>query len=227
MPTPPCCWPRRTRSVVGSRRVDTGDGSVTIVDLSAAVPLGYDITRLISLDGTTYALCTAGYDVMAGTNNTAPDGTELPPLLARIDPATGEVTTVQVAGFVRVVGGQLAAIVDADRAQLIDPVSLVTADVATAGLPPPDDTITDTGAVRWGFEIDDAGLLTVTQSDRATGVAVRTANSETGMTGSSRRASGFAVDETTFVVFTSQAAYRTDEPPTWSKMFRAVVRPAG
>ncbi len=87
----------------------------------------------------------------------APDGSDLPPLLARVDGATGAVTAASVARAVHVAAGQLVADIDADRSPVIDPTTLAATEVPAATVAIPDEQIANTGATAWTFEVDDAG----------------------------------------------------------------------
>ncbi len=207
-------------------RIDTRAGAVTRVDLSGAVPQGYELFDLFTFGADTYAMAYASSDLLTGERATAPDGSELPPLLARVEGATGAVTAAPVAGGVHVAGGQLVAQVDAERSQVIDPITLASTEVPTASLAIPDDEIIDVGPVAWTFEVDDAGVLTVLQHDPTTSAVIGSATAESGLDRRNTSWSGFAVGTDSYYVFGTRLSFR-GEAPTTTHVYRAVLRPQG
>jgi hypothetical protein len=216
-------------TAVGERayfRIDTPAGTVTRVDVGSAVPEGYEVYRLLTFGGSTYATAFAANDLLTGEVAKAPDGSDLPPLLVRVDGATGAVTAVQVAGSVQVAAGQLVAHIDADRSQVIDPTTLAVTEVPAASVAIPDDQISDVGPNSWTFEVDDASVLTVLQRDPATEAVVRSATAESALARGSTSWSGFAVGTDSYYLFGTQRTYQ-DEAPTTTHIYRAVLRPQG
>jgi hypothetical protein len=207
-------------------RIDTRAGAVTQVDLGTAVPEGYDVFQLLTFGGNTYAMADAATDPRTGDVATAHDGSDLAPLLVRVDGATGAVTAAPVAGGVQVAAGQLVARIDADRSQVIDPTTLAVTEVPATGVAIPDDEITTAGPNAWTFEVDDAGVITVLQRDPATSAVVRSVTAESGLDRRFTSWTGFAVGTDSQYVFGTQLSHRGDAPTT-THVYRAVLRPQG
>jgi hypothetical protein len=214
---------------VGGRayfRIDTRAGAVTRVDLSGAVPEGYDVFQLLTFGGNTYAMAYAATDFLSGDVAKASDGSDLPPLLARVDGATGEVTAAPIASGAQVAAGQLVARIDADRSQVIDPTTLAVTEVPAASLALPDAQIVDAGPNAWTFQVDDAGVITVQQRDPATSAVVGSVTAESGLDRRFDSWIGFAAGTDSYYVFGTQLSYRGDVPTT-THIYRAVLRPQG
>jgi hypothetical protein len=156
-------------------RVDTRAGVVTAIPVAGSVPAGYDLGRVVTLNGIVYLTLTADYDFNTNQYVTAADGTPLPPELLRVDPAVGATTVAGINGHVGVVDGRIVVYLDDGHVQQLDPTTLAATDFD------PSAVIPTQPATSWGTSdgYDDPGVLVVAQFDAA-GNATAQASVETG-----------------------------------------------
>lgn len=178
----------------GATRVDLDSLATSAVDFSAAIPELYTGVNggqgLVPLGEVLYIALGAGWDSATGSRFTAPDGTALPPLLLRFDPATGEAATVENDGTPGVsADGRLYSFSwNTGQVSLIDPVTLALSPAPDdfemerdpySGRVDAADLPTDEVAA-WHVSID-GSKLTVTARNPETLAVQQSASTDTGL----------------------------------------------
>ncbi len=147
-------------------RVDVASGTVTPISISGAVPPGYEAWNAEYLAGNVYVEANPGYDDVTGEQTTAPDGSELPTLLTRIEGATGMVgTPVAIPdGYVTVGDGRLLVRTQDDRVNELDLTTLAATDVSDDEIYREFDLVPGDG-VAWSIDQTSRSAFDVQQRD--------------------------------------------------------------
>ena len=103
-------------------RADLATGEVVRTPFGAAIPEHYEPFGLAVLGGAAYVTLYPSFDPVTGDQYIAADGTELPELVLRFDPATATGTTV-AGGGVDVVDG-VVVVYTQEQAMQLDPATM-------------------------------------------------------------------------------------------------------
>ncbi len=149
-------------------KVDVATSGVTPISIAAAIPAGYEAWGDATiLDGNAFVMVEPGFDTVTGEQVTAPDGSALPPMLIKVDGASGTASPAVAVpgGFLTVADGRLL-LHDRDRDawQQIDPATLTLSDATGEPTRPPTGMYAGDG-VAWSIDQTGGGTFDVAQRD--------------------------------------------------------------